>query len=478
MTIGKKLMTISGVMLLMLLAMAASSLLSIGRLGSDLDETGKRTARKIYLYGEMAAAMNMARANLRGIILFTMVHDRAGVQQNIESLDAQIASLTEGIREVTPLNTTARGRELAASFGAQLPKLSQLGREVKDLCAAEKTGEAVNALRAAVSTTDAMERISTELRNKQREHLESSTQDGVREVSRTRWIAWSLAFLSALVGTIVVKVIRGMSRQLRHATSQLAEGAAQISSAASQVASSSQSLAQGASEEAASLEETSASAEEITGLTEQNTQSAHECSRLMIRAQEIGKGGRGAAQQLAETMDAINSSSQEISKILKVIDDISFQTNILALNAAVEAARAGEAGAGFAVVADEVRNLARRCAEAAKSTTDLVAHSVTTAREGQAKLQAVNNSLGQSAQIRIDVQTVADRISKSSDEQKRCMQQISGAVHQLSTVTQSTAANAEETASASEELSAQAQSLSQIVVELRALVGGSDQAGQ
>jgi methyl-accepting chemotaxis protein len=210
-------------------------------------------------------------------------------------------------------------------------------------------------------------------------------------------------------------------------------------------------------------------------MTEQNTESAHDCSKLMVRAQEIGKSGRAAAQQLGETMDAINSSSQEISKILKVIDDISFQTNILALNAAVEAARAGESGAGFAVVADEVRSLARRCAEAAAATTELVTRSVATAQEGNLKLQAVNNSLGQSAQIRIDVQTVADRVSKCSDEQRQCIQQISQAVHQLGDVAQTTASGAEESASASEELSAQAQALGQIVLELQALVGGAGQ---
>jgi methyl-accepting chemotaxis protein/methyl-accepting chemotaxis protein-1 (serine sensor receptor) len=476
MTIGKKLFIGSGAMLLMLLAMAVSCLVSIGRLGSELEATGKLTARKIYLYSEMTADVNMVRANMRGIILFTVMGDGAGVQQNIESLDAQIASLIKDAREATPLNTTARGRELVASFEAQLPRLSQLSREIKDLCAAGKTKEAAIMLReAAATTTDTLEKTATELRDKQREHLESSTQTGDREISRAKWIAWSLALASALLGIIILKVIDGMSRQLRHATSQLAEGASQISAAAAQVASSSQSLAQGASEEAASIEETSASAEEIAAMTEQNTESAHDCSKLMVRAQEIGKSGRAAAQQLGETMNAINSSSQEISKILKVIDDISFQTNILALNAAVEAARAGESGAGFAVVADEVRSLARRCAEAAAATTELVTRSVATAQEGNLKLQAVNNSLGQSAQIRIDVQTVADRVSKCSDEQRQCIQQISQAVHQLGDVAQTTASGAEESASASEELSAQAQALGQIVLELQALVGGAGQ---
>jgi methyl-accepting chemotaxis protein len=476
MTIGKKLFIGSGAMLLRLLAMAVSCLVSIGRLGSELDAAEKLTGRKLYLYGEMMTEVNMAQANMRGIILFTLMGDSAGVQQNVESLDAQIATMFKDAREVTPLNTTARGRELAASFGAQLRKLSQLSRAIKDLCAAGKTKEAAMILSgAAVSTIDVLQKSATEMRDRQQEHLEASAQKGDQEISRARWTAWSLALVSVLIGIVILKVINGMSKQLRHATSQLAEGASQISAAAAQVASGSQSLARGASEEAASIEETSASAEEIAAMTEQNTESAHDCSKLMVRAQEIGKSGRAAAQQLGETMDAINSSSQEISKILKVIDDISFQTNILALNAAVEAARAGESGAGFAVVADEVRSLARRCAEAAAATTELVTRSVATAQEGNLKLQAVNNSLGQSAQIRIDVQTVSDRVSKYSDEQRQCIRQISQAVHQLGDVAQSTASGAEESASASEELSAQAQALGQIVLELQALVGGAGQ---
>ena len=476
MTIGKKLFIGSGAMLLRLLAMAVSCLVSIGRLGSELDAAEKLTGRKLYLYGEMMTEVNMAQANMRGIILFTLMGDSAGVQQNVESLDAQIATMFKDAREVTPLNTTARGRELAAAFGAQLRKLSQLSRAIKDLCAAGKTKEAAMILSgAAVSTIDVLQKSATEMRDRQQEHLEASAQKGDQEISRARWTAWSLALVSVLIGIVILKVINGMSKQLRHATSQLAEGASQISAAAAQVASCSQSLARGASEEAASIEETSASAEEIAAMTEQNTESAHDCSKLMVRAQEIGKSGRAAAQQLGETMDAINSSSQEISKILKVIDDISFQTNILALNAAAEAARAGESGAGFAVVADEVRSLARRCAEAAAATTELVTRSVATAQEGNLKLQAVNNSLGQSAQIRIDVQTVSDRVSKYSDEQRQCIRQISQAVHQLGDVAQSTASGAEESASASEELSAQAQALGLIVLELQALVGGAGQ---
>jgi methyl-accepting chemotaxis protein len=193
----------------------------------------------------------------------------------------------------------------------------------------------------------------------------------------------------------------------------------------------------------------------------------------MAQAQKVGKGGRAAAAQLAETMQAINASSQEISKVLSVIDGIAFQTNILALNAAVEAARAGEAGAGFAVVADEVRNLAHRSAEAAKKTTDLVSRSVASAHEGRDRLEAVNASLGQSAQISIDVQQVAGALTKGSAEQARGVDQIGKAITQMERVTQSTAASAEESAAAAEELVAQSENMHAIVRDLASLVGSS-----
>ncbi len=280
-----------------------------------------------------------------------------------------------------------------------------------------------------------------------------------------------LVLLGALVAASIV-LARRTSGVLTRAVREIAAGAEQVVYAASQVSSSSQALAQGASEHAACLEQTSASTDRITALTHQNAEAGRQCSRLMVRAQEIGKGGRQAAAQLAETMNGIDASSKEISKILAVIEGIAFQTNILALNAAVEAARAGASGAGFAVVADEVRNLARRCAEAAKTTTDLVSRSVAGASEGRTGLLAVNESLGQSGQIRNDVQEVADTVTQGSAEQTRGMDEIAKAIAQMERVTQSNAASAEQTAAAAEELVAQSEAMKDVVRDLAALVGG------
>jgi methyl-accepting chemotaxis protein/methyl-accepting chemotaxis protein-1 (serine sensor receptor) len=175
-------------------------------------------------------------------------------------------------------------------------------------------------------------------------------------------------------------------------------------------------------------------------------------------------------------MKEINTSSEKISKIIRVIDEIAFQTNILALNAAVEAARAGEAGMGFAVVADEVRNLAHRSAQAAKDTAALIEESIAKSTDGNKKLQLVAGSIQQVTGSATQVKVLVDEVDVGSQEQSRGIEQIATAVTQMEAVTQRSAANAEESAAASEELSAQAQTLYDVAERVRALVNGSSAA--
>jgi methyl-accepting chemotaxis protein len=268
-------------------------------------------------------------------------------------------------------------------------------------------------------------------------------------------------------------IVRGISAVLTRTVSELTESAAQVTSAATQVAGSSQSLAQGASELAASIEETSASTEQLASMTRKNSENSERSSEIMsVVDGQIGHANKVLAL-MAVSMDHINTSSGKISKIIKVIDEIAFQTNILALNASVEAARAGSAGMGFAVVADEVRNLAQRSAQAASDTTLLIEESIAKSSEGKATLIEVEAAIRSITESASQVKMLVDEVNTGSREQAQGTEQISKAITQMEQVTQQTAANAEESAAASEELSAQAETMRDALAGLQSMVDES-----
>jgi methyl-accepting chemotaxis protein/methyl-accepting chemotaxis protein-1 (serine sensor receptor) len=285
----------------------------------------------------------------------------------------------------------------------------------------------------------------------------------------TAWIAICLSLVSG--GLLAFFVIRNIEGALERTVTELSEGAAQVASAASQVSSSSQFLAQGSSEQAASLEETSASSEEINSMARQNSENSRSAAELVSRSQKKFDETNQSLEQMVVAMNEINTQSDNISKIIKVIDEIAFQTNILALNAAVEAARAGEAGMGFAVVAEEVRNLAQRCSQAARDTASLIEESIEKSNDGKLKVDQVAAAIRSISEESARVKTLVDEVSVGSQEQARGIQQIGQAITQMEQVTQTTAASAEESAAAAEELNAQSEALNSIVARLTAMVG-------
>ena len=230
--------------------------------------------------------------------------------------------------------------------------------------------------------------------------------------------------------------------------SQLNEGSTQVASASLQVSSASAALAEGASEQAAGLEEASSSLEEMNSMVQQNAESIQQAGDLSNSASTAAYDGVETMSQMHTAMKSIQQSSDQIEKVIKVIDDIAFQTNLLALNAAVEAARAGEAGKGFAVVAEEVRNLASRSAEAARSTTDLISQSMKNSQEGVAIVDDMAAALKEIAGRIGKASEFVNKISVATQEHSAGISQISSAVSQIDHVTQANAANAEESASA------------------------------
>jgi len=265
----------------------------------------------------------------------------------------------------------------------------------------------------------------------------------------------------------------GTSKAIGRIASDLRSGSQQVVSAANEVSASSQSLSRGASDQAAALEETSAAMEEMASMTRRTAEHSERAAGLMrdvdTRMAESNKALSAMVGSMAEIADA----SQRVSKIIKTIDEIAFQTNILALNAAVEAARAGEAGAGFAVVADEVRSLAQRAAEAARNTTGLIEESLGKSHEGSQKVATVSAAMGDITAALGELRGLVQDVSEGSRQQAQGIDQVTQTVSQMERSTQSTAAVAEESAASSEQLHGQSEVALQLVLQLETLVGAT-----
>ncbi len=243
--------------------------------------------------------------------------------------------------------------------------------------------------------------------------------------------------------------------------------AEQVSAGSDQVASAAQSLSQGATEQASSVEELAATIMDVSQRVEQNAESAGEASEKCRATSSELITGKQRMNDMVEAMQNIVSTSEEIGKIVKTIDDIAFQTNILALNAAVEAARAGASGKGFAVVADEVRNLAGKSSEASKNTSTLIETVVNMIQDGGKIAEDTAQSLDNIVNLSESASNLVYKISSASQEQAESLSQITQGIDQISAVVQTNSATAEESAAASEELSSQAQEMKDLLEQFR-----------
>jgi methyl-accepting chemotaxis protein len=470
MTIGKKITLTCAALVVLAVISNAVSLVSVRRIDDNLKAIIGDSLPGVYLSGQVLAGFKDQRIAMLELIAATQDAEQARCKRTIAELEVKARDLLTAYEKTI---TTARDRDIYSRVGPAHARMMQVWAQVEQLDSEKKDQEALAMWRSQLVPA-ALEQIKAinDLTDFNKSNGDVNAEAATAAAFGARWLNWLMMAIAVGSGALMAFFgVRSVNTALHRTVSELAEGAEQITSASSQVASSSQSLAQGASEQAASLQETSASSQQITSMTRKNADNSQSAAAMMSEVDRHITEGNRTLGQMVTSMREITSSSDKISKIIKVIDEIAFQTNILALNAAVEAARAGEAGMGFAVVADEVRNLAQRSAQAAKDTAALIEESIGKSNEGSTKLQQVTDVIQAITESATKVKTLVDEVSLGSQDQARGIEQISKAIAQMDQVTQSTAANAEESASASEQMSAQAEALQHIVMQLGSLVG-------
>ncbi|NLK61968.1 MAG: methyl-accepting chemotaxis protein, partial [Fusobacteria bacterium] len=266
--------------------------------------------------------------------------------------------------------------------------------------------------------------------------------------------------ISILIGIIAAYIIiKSITRPIDKIVRELSESAGQVSAASMQLSDASHELAESSTEQAASIEETASTLSESSSMVQQNTENTKQTSILVQETKYAAETGNNEMSNMMVAMEGIKKSSDEIGKIIKVIDDIAFQTNILALNAAVEAARAGDAGMGFAVVAEEVRNLAQRSAQASSDTATMIAENINISEKGVILAEKVAEALKVINTKADKVDDIMQEVLAASIEQTQGISQINRAISQMEQVTHNIASTAEESSSASSELNAQAENM-------------------
>jgi methyl-accepting chemotaxis protein/methyl-accepting chemotaxis protein-1 (serine sensor receptor) len=469
-TIGKKLGTGVGLLLLLIVSLGTGAWISLIRVSRELDQAVNRTAVVIDQVQGAGKRLEETMSDTRGAALSYGNFDTVSGAANEKKLESAYARMAEMIGAAKPL-LSGSARDQMRTVESELARLRPLQMEYVAESKAGNTAEAEALMKGKLGPLLAsVESDSLEIVKLNRAELAASSLRAVSLESQSRWIISGTMLLSLLVGALVAVVVQGLRKALLQAVQGLSQGAEEITSASGQVAVSSQALAQGASQQAASIQETAATSEQVKAVSRQNAESSDAMAELAADAERKTAETDAKLQEMVASMAEIHASSSKISKIIKEIDAIAFQTNILALNAAVEAARAGESGLGFAVVADEVRNLAQRAAKAAADTAALIEESIATTSAGERRVDQVVHSVREITGSAVRMKAMAVEVKQSSESQSKGMVQIGGSIGMLEQVAQSTAASAEESSAVAEELNAQSMSMKEIVARLHAMV--------
>ncbi len=327
---------------------------------------------------------------------------------------------------------------------------------------------------AADTAVNGQDRAPTDLLDEVVGELVSRTQRMSMDVHRELFLVAMVLALAFVAGIgMAIVIIQGILKALKQTAIGLRDNSEKLAAAAAEISAASQHVASGTIEQASLIEETSASSHELAALTKSNEEGTEQAAKLIASAVVQTNGANASLETMLGSMNGLNQSAEQISRIIKVIDDIAFQTNILALNAAVEAARAGEAGLGFAVVAEEVRNLAQRCAAAAKDTGDLISSSVERTHEGTGHVNKLGKAVRDVFASMGGIKALVERVKASTREQGAGTHEIAVAMSQMEQITQRNAAASEQTAAATLQLSAEATALHRLSAGLEEMLHGA-----
>ena len=469
-TIGKKIGGLSAILVLLTVISGGITEYGIGNVDRSMDSIIRDSLPGIATISAVESDFQAFRGN-------AWKHMGTTDPAQLQSVEQRMAAVRHDMEAgLAAYEKTIFQPEDRALFNSTLPELDRfqqaweavapLSRDMKKQQAAEKyMAEADPQFLKARATLTALVDYNRRSGEKNAATVQSAS-------TNARALSWIVLVSSVLIGTILAFIVtRGIHRELGGSVGELRTVAEQLASAATQMQGSGNALSQGTSQQAASLQETSAVAEQINAMAHRNSDSSHSVVEIVAEAEKQFAQTTGALDSMVGAMTEIGSSSERIGRIIKVIDEIAFQTNILALNAAVEAARAGEAGMGFAVVADEVRNLAQRSAQAAKETADLISESISRSTDGKTRVDQVASLVRNLAAQSAKINRLVEEVNSGSQEQTRGIDQLTRTVQEMQTVTQTAAASAEESAAAAEQLAGQAESLRTIIDGLRRFAG-------
>ncbi|MGJ5816168.1 methyl-accepting chemotaxis protein [Paludibaculum fermentans] len=482
-----KLLGSAGALVLATIALSILSLYSLRTLTSALDNSTRITARRM----ELSAALQTDFQRMRSAshsaqigIVIALLEDQSpkkgqcsgchesGMAEKHRTEFLEAATGVDGhireLKQVLPPDQAAQLELIRSGVETFRTRFSDYERLATSGQFDTAHTIATDTIAPLVLKTGA---AATQMEEAARSFMGTTAEDGRRTAAHSSTAAWVVVAITIAVGLGGLFVLRGAGQGFARVIASLGGSAGEVVAASQRIAQSSQILASGAASQEEALELTAGENGKVTEAAGENRTNAALAAQFVERADQRTNEAQQSLNEMLKAMEGIHSSSRQIAKILKIIDNIAFQTNILALNASVEAARAGQAGLGFAVVADEVRNLAQNCAGAAKETAGLIEELRLRAEDGFQRVHTAEIAMKAVAEDSHKLRSVVSEVHKASEHQVQGLGRLSTALERIGETTRENARDAAVSAAEADELGRTSADLEDTVQAVCQLVG-------